>query len=286
MTGQGAGIALMCATMAILAVQDAFSRHLAGEYNVWMVMMVRYWFFAVLALAIAARRPGALARAWATPRPWLQAGRGVLMAAEICVLVTAFVLLGLAQSHAIFALCPLLVAALSGPVLGERVGLARWLAIAVGFGGVLIILTPGGGTLSVWALLPVLAAFMFAAYSVLTRLASRTDDALTSFVWTGVVGAVFMTPMGLWAWQDVAAADWGWLAGLCAIAALAQWLFIKTYEAAEASTVQPFAYLQLVFASALGVVIFDETIRANMVIGAAIVIAAGLFTLWRARRAA
>ena len=286
MTGDapGRGIALMCVTMFALAVQDGFSRHLAGEYNVWMVVTIRFWFFAALALGIAARNPGALARARATPRPWLQVGRGVLLAAEICVLVGAFVVLGLTESHAIFALCPLLVAALSVPILGERVGLARWLAIAAGFAGVLVILAPDGHAISPWALVPVLAAFLFALYSVLTRLAARTDDALTSFVWTGCAGALAITPVGLWHWEAMSAPDRGWMAGLCTISALAQWLFIKTYEAAEASVVQPFAYLQLVFASAIGVVVFAETLRLNVAIGAGIVIAAGLFALWRVPR--
>jgi drug/metabolite transporter (DMT)-like permease len=284
MTGPARGIALMSATMLLLAIQDGFSRHLAGAYNVPMIVMLRYWFFAALALAVAWRR-GLPGRAWATPRPWLQATRGALLAFEIMTLVGAFVLLGLTESHAVFALCPLLVAAFSVPVLGERVGLARWSAIGAGLVGVLVILAPDGGVFSPYALIPVAAALMFAGYSVLTRLASRTDDATTSFVWTGVVGALVMTPLGLWWWEVMEPVDWAWMAGLCAISAMAQWLFILTYEAAEASVVQPFAYLQLVFAAMIGVTIFDETLRTNVVVGAGIVIAAGLFALWRTRRA-
>ncbi|WP_298429920.1 DMT family transporter [uncultured Jannaschia sp.] len=284
MSATGRGIALMCITMFVLAVQDGFSRHLAGRYDVTMVVMLRYWFFAALAVTIAWRR-GVLRRAWATPRPGLQFARAAILAFEIVVLVWAFVALGLTESHAIFALGPLLVAALSVPLLGERVGPARWGAIGVGFAGVLVILMPDGGVFSPLALVPLGAAFMFALYVVLTRLASRTDSALTSFVWTGVVGAVLLAPFGLWAWEPMTPADWGWMAGLCVIAAGAQWLFILTYEAAEASAVQPFAYLQLVFASAIGVMIFDEVLRPNVAVGAVIVIGAGLFTLWRARRA-
>ncbi|MEM8824160.1 MAG: DMT family transporter, partial [Pseudomonadota bacterium] len=228
---------------------------------------------------------GALRRAWATPRPWLQASRSLLFVAEICILVSAFVLLGLTESHAIFALAPLLVAAISGPILGEKVGPLRWIAIGVGFLGVLIILAPAGGVFSPLALLPLIAAFMFALYAVLTRLVARTDDALTSFVWTGCAGAVAITPLGLWMWEPMTGADWVWMAGLCALAALGQWLFIKTYEAAEASVVQPFAYLHLVFASAIGVTMFGETLRLNVALGAAIVVAAGIFTVWRTGRA-
>jgi drug/metabolite transporter (DMT)-like permease len=280
------GIALMVATTAVFAAQDAISRHLAGEYNVLMVVMIRYWFFAAFVIALAARRAGGWRVAAQARRPGLQVVRGVLLAAEICVMVTAFTLLGLVESHAVFAVYPLLVAALSGPLLGERVGWRRWTAIAVGFTGVLVILAPGAGVFSPLALVPLLSAGMFALYNLLTRLASRTDSTETSFFWTGTVGAVVMTAAGVWFWEPMAPADWAWMALLCVTGVTGHWLLIRTYEAAEASVVQPFAYLQLVFASLLGLVLFGEAIRLNVAWGAALVIAAGLFTLWRAGRVA
>ena len=136
------GILLMIATTFIFAVQDGISRHLAGEYNVFMVVMIRYWFFAAFVMTLAARQAG-LRHAARTTHPMLQLTRGLLLALEICVMVSAFVLLGLVESHAIFAAYPLLVAALSGPILGEQVGWRRWTAILVGFIGILIILQPG-----------------------------------------------------------------------------------------------------------------------------------------------
>ena len=116
------GIALMVATTFVFAVQDGLSRHLASEYNVMMVVMIRYWFFAAFVMAVAARKAGGLRAAAATSQPGVQIFRGVLLATEICVMVLAFVMLGLVESHAIFTSYPLLVAALSGPILGEKVG--------------------------------------------------------------------------------------------------------------------------------------------------------------------
>jgi drug/metabolite transporter (DMT)-like permease len=281
--GERAGIAMMIATTAVFAAQDGISRHLAGEYNVLMVVMIRYWFFAAFVLVLAARAPGGLRVAARARRPWLQIGRGVLLAAEICVTVAAFVALGLVEAHALFACYPLMVAALSGPVLGERVGWRRWAAIGVGLLGVLILLRPGTGVFSPAALLSLLAAAMFALYALLTRLASRTDTTATSFFWTGVAGAVVMTAVGIWAWEPMTAPDWAWMATLCCTGALGHWMLIRTYELAEASTVQPFAYFQLVFASAVGVAVFGETLEPPVVIGGAVVLAAGLFTLLRAR---
>ncbi len=277
------GVWLMIGTTLVFSIQDGFSRHLADSYNVWMVVMIRYWFFAAFVIALASRAPGGLRVAVATRQPVTQIVRGVLLALEICVNVTGFVLIGLVESHAVFACYPLLVAALSGPVLGERVGWRRWTAIAVGFAGVLVILQPGAGVMDPRALIPLVAALMFALYALLTRYVARRDAASVSFFWTGVGGAVVMTAIGIWHWEPMAAADWGWMAALCICGALGHWLMIRAFEVAEASAIQPFAYLQLVFASALGVTVFGDAIRANVIIGAAIVVAAGVFTLWRER---
>ncbi len=280
---QRLGIYLMIATTIVFSLQDGISRHLGANNNVYMVVMIRFWFFALFVMAIAARSEGGLRAAVRTKRPLTQIFRGVLLAAEVCVMVIAFVKLGLIESHAVFIAYPLIVAALSGPILGEAVGWRRWAAIGVGFVGVLIILQPGLSVFSPWALLPLISAFMFALYSLLTRFVSREDSAQVSFFWTGVAGAVAITPFGLMHWQPMSLADWGWMASLCLTAALGHWLLIRAYAVAEASALQPFAYLQLVWVSVLGLLFLGETLRLNVAVGAAIVAAAGLFALWRER---
>lgn len=281
MTDNRLGILLMIATTFVFAAQDGISRHLAGEYNVLMVVTIRYWFFAAFVIALSARRAGGLRAVAGTSQPFLQIFRGVLLVAEICVTVWSFTLLGLVEAHAIFACYPLLIAALSGPVLGERVGWRRWAAIAVGFVGILIILRPGAGVFTPGSLVSLTAALMFALYGLITRYAARRDRAATSFFWTGVAGAVVITPLGLWLWEPMSASDWRWMGLLCLTGAFGHFLLIKVYEVAEASAVQPFAYLQLVFASAIGMAIFGESVGLPIVIGAALIVAAGLFTLRR-----
>ncbi len=280
------GILLMIATTFIFAAQDSISRHLAGEYNVFMVVMIRYWFFAAFVITIAARREGSVRAAAATSQPALQIGRGLILVGEICVMVYAFTLLGLVESLAVFTAYPLIIAALSGPILGEKVGWRRWSAIGVGFVGVLIILQPGVGVFSPAALVPLLSATLFAIYGLLTRYAARRDSTATSFFWTGVSGAVAITLIGVWFWEPMTLADWGWMALLCLTGASGHWLLIKCYEVAEASAVQPFAYMQLIFGTGFGILIFSEVLRPNVALGAAIVMAAGLFTFWRENRAA
>ncbi|WP_299773082.1 DMT family transporter [uncultured Tateyamaria sp.] len=278
------GIALMIAVSVVFASQDGISRHLAGEYNVFMVVMIRYWFFAAFVISIAARKAGGVRAAAQTRQPVVQGLRGLLLAAEICVMVTAFTVLGLVESHAVFAAYPLLVAALSGPILGEHVGWRRWAAIGVGFIGVLFILKPGLGVFDPAAVIPLASAIMFAVYGLLTRYVARDDSTATSFFWTGTTGAVAMTCVGVWFWEPMTGPDWGWMGALCLTGALGHWLLIRTYEVAEASAVQPFAYFQMVFAALVGITVFGEVLEINVIVGAAIIVAAGLFTLWRERQ--
>lgn len=272
------GIWLMILAVTIFAAQDGFSRHLAETYNVLMVVMIRYWGFAAFVLILALRQPTGL-RSVTTKRPLLHLARACLLIAEVCVIIWGYTLIGLIESHAVFAVCPLLVAALSGPLLGERLGLRGWLAIIAGMIGVLVILQPGTGIFTPAALLPLAAAFMFALYSILTRMASATDAPFTSLFWSGTIGAVIMTLIALPYWETMTPTDWAMMLVYAALALLGHYVLIKCYDTAEASVVQPFAYLQIVLVSIIGVVVYNEALEAHVMIGAAIVISAGLVTL-------
>ena len=277
------GIILMVTSAFVFGLQDLWSRRLAGEYNVIMIVMIRYWFFLAFVFALAARAPGGWRSVARTRQPVLQIGRGVLLVVEICVMVGAFVLLGLVESHAIFACYPLLIAAFSGRVLGEKVGWRRWAAIGAGFVGLLVILQPGSGVFSLNSLVALLSALLFAVYGLLTRYAARQDDAMTSFFWTAAGGFVAINLIGPFFWEPMTGEDWVYMVCLAISGATGHWLLIKTYEVAEASAVQPFAYFQLVFASGFGIIFMGEALRTNVAIGAGIIIAAGVFTALRER---
>ncbi|MGB0659241.1 MAG: DMT family transporter [Mangrovicoccus sp.] len=278
------GIALMVLTTAIFAIMDGISTYLSHIYNVPMIIMIRFWVMAVIVVALAARRRGGLQKALRPKNFSLQLLRGLLLAFEICVMVWGFTLLGLAEAHAIFGSYPLLVVALAGPILGEYAGWRRWLAIAVGLCGILIILRPGADMADPAAFVPFLAAILFALYSLCTRLAARYDDSSVSFFWTGIVGAVAVSFVGLPNWQPMAPEHWAWMAALCLSAVLGHYTLIRCYELSEASAVQPFAYFQLVFATGIGVWIFGESLEWQVVVGASLVVGAGLFSWWRERR--
>jgi len=278
---QGLAILLICLASLIFALQDGLARHLGAAYSPVFVTMVRYWFFAVFVTAMAARAPGGLRAASRSHHPLLQIIRGLLLVLEIVIMVFAFVKLGLIETHAVFAAYPLLVVALSGPVLGERIGWRRWAAVGVGFAGILIILQPGLKVFSPWAILPLVAALMFAVYGLLTRMVSAKDSAEVSFFWTGIAGVIGITAVGIWHAEPLAPADWPWMAALCVTGATSHYLLIRAYSLAEASSLQPFSYTQLVWVSLIGVLLLGERVEPNVIAGMLIIVGAGLFTWWR-----
>jgi drug/metabolite transporter (DMT)-like permease len=273
------GIWLMVATMAAFAMQDGFSRYLAGEYNTLMIVMIRYWVFAAFVVVLGLRQPQGLRAAVQSDRLWAHMIRGILLVAEICLIVWAYTMIGLIESHAVFAVCPLLIVALSGPLLGEAISWQRWAAVAAGLIGVVIILRPGAGVFSWPALLPLASASLFALYSVLTRLTTRDEPTFPSFFWPAVIGAALVTFLGLPNLQPVAPEDWPYLALYCGLSVFSHWLLLKTYEATEAARVQPYAYLQIVFVTIIGILAFGEALALPVAIGTGVIVAAGLFAL-------
>ncbi len=277
--GNRRGIWLMIAAVASFAAQDGFSRYLAEEYNTLMVVMVRYWVFAGFVTILALRRPEGARVAIRSTRLWAHILRAMLLVTEICIIVYGYTLIGLIESHAVFAICPLLIVALSGPILGERISWQRWAAVGVGLAGVLIILRPGSGVFSWPALLPLISALFFAIYSVLTRLTTRDEPTFPAFFWPAIIGAAIMTLIGLPYWQPVSPQDGVFLLIYAAISVFSHWLLLKTYEAAEASSVQPFAYLQIVFISIIGITVYSETLAAAVVLGAGLIVVAGIYAV-------
>lgn len=276
------GVAFMVSTTIIFAAQDGLSKALASQHSPIFVTMWRYWFFGAVCLFLL-WRSGGFRRGLASGQPRLQIVRGVLLAIEICIAIAAFALVGLAKTHSIFAFGPLLVVALSGPLLGEQVGWRRWAAVGVGLIGMLLIIRPGSEALTPEIGIAILAMVMFALYGIATRKVSRTDDAMTSFYYTGIYGALVMTLIGPWFWSSMSAWDATMMAILCVSGMTGHYLLIKALEAAEASAIQPFAYLQTVFASAIGVAIFGEIVSPWTILGGAVVIGAGVFAFWRER---
>ncbi|MEM7668361.1 MAG: DMT family transporter [Pseudomonadota bacterium] len=276
------GIRFALLAMSCFAVQDAISKHLAESYPVPFFVMLRYWAFAAFVMVLASRGEGGVRAAVQTKMPVLQIVRGVMLALQIIVFVHALDLLGLAPMMALFSLYPLLITILAIPLLGERVGWRRFMAVGMGFLGVLVILRPGLGVFDANAVIALAAAFGIALYSILTRIVTRADGGSRAAVfYTGIAGAVTITMIGPFYWTPMVPADWGWMA-LLAIAGLSGHFFlIRAYDATEAVRIQPFAYLQMVFGVLIGWMVFDELVDLWMIVGMSLIIVAGLYALWR-----
>ena len=278
------GILLILVVSTIFALQDGMSRHLGAIIPPAVVVMIRYWFLLAFVVLLAMRQPGGLRATMRSRRPALQIARGLLVSLEVVVVLEAFVRLGLVETHAMFATNPMLTVLLSVLLLGEKVGWRRSLAVVVGFVGVIIILRPGAGVFSPAMLLGLLSAFMFALYTVLTRMASRYDPPMTSFFWMGATGFVVLTVIGMPQWEPLPAGEWGWMALLCLSGTLSHGLMIRAYSYAEASVLQPFTYTQLLWVILVGTLVFGETVDPAVWLGGAIIVGAGLFTLIRTRK--
>ncbi|MEM6489792.1 MAG: DMT family transporter [Pseudomonadota bacterium] len=280
--GVGWGIRFALVAVTLFAVQDGISKHLAEAYPVPFFVMIRYWFFLAFVLALASRQAGGIQGAARTRMPVVQSVRGVLLVVQIVVIVESFDLVGLSTTHAIFALHPLLATLLAIPVLGETVGWRRLAAVGVGFAGVLVILRPSGTFFVPEALVALLAAVMFSAYGVLTRLATRTDGSgQPAFFYTGAAGAVAATAMGMGFWVPMSAADWGWLGVLCVTGMSGHYCLIRALDATEAVRIQPLVYLQMVYAQGIGLVVFGEALDPLTLLGMAMIVGAGLYAIWR-----
>ena len=283
MTRKSQGYFFTLLAVTIFATQDGISKYLGTHYSPILITMIRYWVFAAFVLLLAARS-GGIAKAVSTKRPFLQIFRGVLLATEVVTFIFALSYVGLATAQSIFQGAPLLVTMLSVPFLGEKVGWRRWTAIIVGLIGVLLIINPANAKFDAALLLPVASVIMFSVYAIATRAVSKSDDAMTSFFYTGIAGAVALTFVGSFHLMPIAPGDWFWMAALCACGIASHYFLIRAYNILEAGEVQPLTYLQLVIGACIAVTIFHEELTWNVVCGAIIVVSAGLFSVFRERQ--
>jgi drug/metabolite transporter (DMT)-like permease len=281
MNKKASGYAYVLLAVTIFAGQDAFSKLLGERYSPIMVTMVRFWAFGVFVTVLAATAPGGLRASLMTKRPLLQVTRGLLLVAEVVAVVFAFTTAGLAMSQAIMQSTPLMVTVLSVPLLGEHVGWRRASAVLVGLIGVLVILNPINVHFDARLLIPLASSAPYALYNIATRAVGQDDAPVTSVFYAGVIGALAASLVGPFCWTPIAPADWPAMVALCICGAFSHYFLIKAYRLLTAVEVQPLTYLQLVLSVGVATLFFGESLTVNMVIGAAIVVGAGLFTVWR-----
>ena len=275
------GISLMILTTFLFSCMDGVSKYLAEYNNVISLVAFRYWFILVFIFSYWIFSKKRFHEIAYTKQPFLQFARGLILSLNNCIVVYTFALIGLVETHAVIACYPLIVAGLSVPFLGERFGWRRWSAIAFGFIGVLIILRPGFTIFSIGSIFAFIGASMFALYLILTKYASRQDSAITSFFWTGLGGSITMLFMIAF-FGDIISKDFYVLVFImCTLSAISHFLMVKILELVEASLIQPYSYLQLVFSAIIGVFVFSERLDIFILLGVFIVVSSGLYTFWR-----
>jgi len=276
------GIALMCGAVGCFAFLDATAKYLGRHMDVIEVVWARYTFGFLLALLWSnpLTRPGLMR----TTRPALQIGRSALLLGSTMLNFFALRYLQLDQALTITFSTPLLVAALSGPVLGEWVGPRRWAAIGVGFLGVLVVTRPGFSAVPPAAALSAGGALCYAAYALSTRVLARTDSNQTTLFYSNLVGAVVMLPAVVAVWTPPESLTIVVLMlATGALASIGHFLLIAAHRLAPASVLSPFIYSQLAWTVGLGYVVFGDVPNRWTMAGAAVVIASGLYLLHRER---
>ena len=199
----------------------------------------------------------------------------------MCFAHYCFLKIGLIETHAIFASCPLIVAVLALFILKEKFGWRRWAAIIFGFIGILIILRPGLKIFDPIALIAVGCSVAFALYQVLTRYVSSEDEPSTSFFYTGITGFAILSLIGPFFLTEILFLDAFYIFLVCCLGTGGHFLMINAFKKAQASLLQPFVYFHLVFVSIIGVLVFGETIEFPVLIGSTMIIISGLYTFWR-----
>jgi len=274
----GIGIAIF--GWLTLACMDAGSKILTASYPVVQILWFRYLLLIVVAYWMMKR----LGKSVDLRRPWLQLSRGLLLVVQMGLLVYAFSQMALADVHAVLSITPLLVTALSVPLLGENVGVRRWSAVGVAFIGMLVILRPGFGVLQPITFLVLLSALVGAIYLVLTRLVGRTDPPEVSLFWLAITGLVVLSAIVPFYWQvPTNTADWGLLLLVAVLGIIGHFCLIKGFQLAEASVLQPYIYTGLIGAILVGYVVFGDLPDLPTMIGALIIVTSGLYVFARER---
>ena len=271
------GILWMLVAQLLFFGGNAAAKYLAETYPVPLVAWARLAFQLLLLVPLLPRLRPLLA----TRRPGMQVVRAVFLVVSTGLFYLAIHILPLTDASAILYLAPLLITALSMPLLGERVGVWQWVAVAVGFAGALIVIRPGTDLLQPTLVIPFAAALVFAFVQISSRSLGRTDPPMTTFVYTTIVAALLASAAVPFFWITPTVEGWVTMAAIGLLSGGGQFAMIKAFAWAPAAVVAPFNYTGLVWAALFGFLVFSEVPDVWTVLGAALIIASGLYIFHR-----
>jgi drug/metabolite transporter (DMT)-like permease len=273
-----AGIAFMCLGMAMFSFNDALGKWLLGAYTVGMVLLIRSAAALAVLLPMAVAR-GELGAVLSPPQPQWQIIRVVLTTFEASCFYWAVSYMPLAETVAFWLATPIYVAMLAQPLLGEQTPLRRWVAIGIGFVGVLIALDPTGGAMGWPAVVALAGSFAFALCMIVTRKLRGTPD-ITLVTWQTVAALLLGAALVPSGWVQPSLRDFGLLA-LIGIVAMGAHIFTnRSLKLAPASVVVPYQYTLIVWAVILGWLVWGDVPALSTILGVVVIIAAGVWIFW------
>ncbi len=277
------GIGFMLLAILMFTAMDALAKHLITLYPTWQVIWVRFLGQTVLvALYLNHRLPGLLR----TRHPGLQAARSFFQFGATALFFLSLAHIGLAEATALTDINPVLITLGAALFLGERLGPRRMLGVLVALMGALIVIRPGMGVFTPAALLPLACAVCYAAYALTTRYMGAQENIWTSIFYASLLGTVVTSALMLWVFEPIRPVHLPLFAGIALLGTGAQFCLVRAYTLAEASVIAPFGYAGLLSATFWGIVVFGEYPDLWTVVGALVIVGAGLYVWHRETRAA
>lgn len=275
------GIGLSLLAGIIFGLADTIAKKLAGEVSIVQITWTRYVVFALMAFLLTTRLSGA---SFYVRAPWLQLARGMCLVCSSLLFVLGIRDVGLAEAATIGFIGPILVTILSIPLLGEKVDARRWLALAAGMAGVLVVLRPGTGTFQPEGLYRVASAMFWATGVILTRRMTATERAETTMFWSAVSGLVVLSAIIPFHFVPPTPVQLVLSLGQGVLSSLGQWLVILSLRFTPVSTLAPYSYMQLLWMTIAGYLAFGALPDEWTLVGAGIIVCSGLYTAQRERR--
>jgi drug/metabolite transporter (DMT)-like permease len=268
------GPVLMCVASLFFALLDTGTKYLAVGHPLMQIVWLRYVAQTLAIVVIFTPRMGV--RLYDAHSFALQGFRGLCLCVGSVLVINGLVRLPLAEATAIVFLAPVMVTLLSGLMLKEKARIMDWVAVACGFVGVVIIARPGGGLLT-WAILfPMGAATTNAVYQIVTRLSRQSENAATSNFYTGLVGALVLTPWGIGEWAPLPLGDLVLVCAVGTVAAIGHLTITYALLAAPAASLSAYSYSQIGWATLLGWGVFLAMPDAVAWIGILVIALGGL----------
>jgi drug/metabolite transporter (DMT)-like permease len=267
----------MLAGASCIGIVDGIAKYLSPTLNgvqvVWGYVGASLIFLLVVTLA-RGESPISLAR---TRRPWLQLARGASLVCSLSALFVSLRYLPLAVATTVSFTAPLIIAALSGPLLGERVGFGRWMAVLVGMAGASVVVRPGTDVFHWASLLTILGAFFFALFNIATRMLGRVDRPLTTVLYTFVVSTALVSLAMPVVWVTPSAPQWLLFAASGLLGFAAHFSIARSLTLADASAVAPLHYVRLLWAIGIGLVVFGHVPDPWTLAGGGLIVASGIY---------